>query len=68
MTGLRASLLALLGGIAIAGFALAPAFAGAEPPAETRSKAEAGDAFSLWQLGDFYRKRNRLGDSDRSGC
>jgi CHAT domain-containing protein len=66
MTGLRASLLALLGGIAIAGIALAPAFAGAEPPAETRSKAEAGDAFSLWQIGDFYRKRNQTGDADKS--
>lgn len=66
MTGLRASLLALLGGVAVAGFALAPAFAGAEPPAETRSKAEAGDAFSLWQLGDFYRKRQQAGDAERS--
>jgi CHAT domain-containing protein/Tfp pilus assembly protein PilF len=66
MTGLRASLIALLGGLALLPGLAMPAHAGAEPSVEMRSKADAGDAFSLWQLGDFYRKRNQAGDSERS--
>lgn len=67
MTGLRAFLLASLGGVVLCGLApAAPAFAGSEPGAETRSKAEAGDPFAQWQLGEFYRQRNQPGDAEKS--
>lgn len=66
MAGLRGSLVALLCGVALAALApTAPVFAD-EPPLEVRTKADAGDAFAQWQLGDFYRRRAQAGDAERS--
>lgn len=72
MIGLRSSFLGLLGGVALGAIAVAwdaQAQTGAatgEPPAEMKAAADAADPYGLWQLGDFYRKRNAAGDAQRS--
>lgn len=72
MIGLRRAFLGLLGGVALGAAAVAwdaQAQAGdpaGEPPAEMKAAAEAADPYGLWQLGDFYRKRQTPGDVERS--
>lgn len=69
-SALRASILAAiaaaaLGVLAVAGV-VAQGTATVEPPAEMRAAAAEDNPYGLWQLGDFYRKRQAPGDDERS--